>query len=170
VIRPEREDVTEFLGSSIGLMSGGAAVSVHELLEARELLEVPAARMAAERRTDAHLEALRESLVTDPALYGVAELFVRNQAFHDAIFAASQNVLIQIMTEPITKVLRTRFLRDQAPEGFWDDVAKGHQVLLDTIEAGDPQAAAAAMTKHLKNLRPTYERIDRDMKRNKGNK
>jgi GntR family transcriptional repressor for pyruvate dehydrogenase complex len=54
--------ISDFLETSIGLLSGSHEITADELLEARDLLEVPAARLAALRRTDEHLEAMRQAI------------------------------------------------------------------------------------------------------------
>src|SRR2546427_8574550 len=46
------DDVTEMLEVAVAVLTNSEGVSVAELLEARDLLEVPAARLAAVRRTD----------------------------------------------------------------------------------------------------------------------
>src|SRR5437870_13803806 len=59
VTLPSVEGVSSFLHSSITLMADANDVSLENLLEARELLEVPAARLAARRRSETQLELLR---------------------------------------------------------------------------------------------------------------
>ena len=48
VAEPSSEHVHTYLETTIGLLSGADVVSVDEILEARELFEVPAARLAAD--------------------------------------------------------------------------------------------------------------------------
>jgi DNA-binding FadR family transcriptional regulator len=52
VTLPSVEHMSSFLHSSITLLADANDVSLENLLEARELVEVPAARLAAERRRD----------------------------------------------------------------------------------------------------------------------
>src|SRR5207245_989483 len=58
VTLPSVEGVSSFLHSSIALMADAEDVTLEDLLEARELLEVPAARLAARRRTNDDLDRL----------------------------------------------------------------------------------------------------------------
>jgi DNA-binding FadR family transcriptional regulator len=132
---------------------------VAELLEARELLEIPAARSAATRRRPEHLERMRASVL------GAAERDPRNRfevhrSFHAAILDASGNRLLHLMTEPLFTILQTRFLRDRATSSFWTQVAADHRAIMRAIASSNGDAAAMAMALHLKRLRGTYERID----------
>ena len=58
ITRPTVDHISEFLRSSIALMTESHDLSLDELLEARDLLEVPAARLAAQRRHDHDIAAL----------------------------------------------------------------------------------------------------------------
>ena len=65
VARVDPRQVSDYLETSLGLMSGDG-ISVEEIIEARELLEVPAAGLAAARRTPEHLRLLTEARGTQP--------------------------------------------------------------------------------------------------------
>lgn len=160
VAHPEPGFVTDFLEATFGLLSGSEHLSVESLVEARELLEVSAAGLTALRRTAEHLVTLRSCLPEGSEDVSRAHLFEGNIQFHITIVEASGNVLLPVITRPIFSVLRTRFLRDAAPQHFWKGVARDHARILEAIEAGDQEAARLEMARHLKNLRPTYEAID----------
>ncbi|MCY3561208.1 MAG: GntR family transcriptional regulator, partial [bacterium] len=68
VAEPSSEHVHTYLETTIGLLSGADVVSVDEILEARELFEVPAARLAAVRRSEDDLSRLRATLVPDDGI------------------------------------------------------------------------------------------------------
>jgi len=61
VTLPSVGHISESLRSGIGLLASVDDVTLDELLEARELLEIPAARAAAGRRDEEHLAAMRDS-------------------------------------------------------------------------------------------------------------
>lgn len=161
VAHPEPEYVSDFLEASFGLLSGADTISVDELLEVRETLEVPATRLAAKRRTDHHLTIMRSCLADDASDVDRAHLFEGNHLFHATILEASGNRLLSVVTRPVFSVLRTRILRDRAPARFWKHVAADHAELLALIEKGDGDAAAECMQAHLERLRPTYQQIER---------
>jgi GntR family transcriptional regulator, transcriptional repressor for pyruvate dehydrogenase complex len=160
VALPRTEDVVDYLTGTFSLLAGSHSVSVDELLQARELLEVPAARMAAEHRTEADLERLRATVPTGSDRPEQARLFAVNRAFHEEILAAAPNRLLRVMTQPVFATLQNRVLRDRASAGFWDLVMADHEAILRAVEAGDADAAADAMSAHLSHLRPTYEALD----------
>lgn len=160
IVQLRHQDVGDMLTRSLTVLTRTDGCSVAELLEAREMLEIPAARAAATRRDEEHLEAMGATL---RALAGrdVAQTFEANRAFHAAILDATGNRLLQLMTEPLNRILQTRFLRDRATLAFWKVVTADHRAILRAIAAQDEDAAASTMAAHLKRLRATYERIDR---------
>ena len=160
VAEPSYEHVQAYLETSIGLLSGADVVSVDEILESRELFEVPAARLAATRRNDDQLTELRATLVP----VGEADLtsgFEGHREFHYAILKASGNRLLEVITRPVFSVLQTRFMRDRASPNLYASIVSDHQEIYDAIAAGDPEASARHMYSHLERLRSMYERIDR---------
>ena len=153
VAEPSGEHVEQYLETTIGLLSGVEALSVDEILEARELFEVPAARLAALRRDDEELSILKETLAPGG--------FEDHKEFHFGILKASGNRLLEVIARPVFSVLETRFLRDRASPDFRATIEHDHQDIYDAIAAGDAEASARLMFGHLERLRPSYERIDR---------
>ncbi|MGI9667741.1 MAG: FadR/GntR family transcriptional regulator [Acidimicrobiia bacterium] len=150
-------NVTDTLEVGLGLLAAGDAVTVDELLEVREILEIPATRIAARRITP---ELLRElELTLEPR---DADGFDHHRRFHETLMRATGNRLLELVTRPIFEVLRTRFLRDGASTGFWGGVHEDHSAIVDAIRAGDEDAAANAQLEHLRTLRTTYLEIDRE--------
>lgn len=158
VAHPEPEQISGSLEAGLGLLSMRREVSVDTLLEARELLEVPAARLAANRRSDEQLAQLHAAVGEERA--ALRSDFEGHRRFHAAVLDAAGNTLLEIMTQPLFSVLRTRFLRDEAPPKFWEQVAEDHGLILACIDAGDGEGAAQEMLHHLERLRDTYLEID----------
>ena len=160
VAEPAYEHVQAYLETTIGLMSGADVVTVDEILEARELFEVPAARLAATRRDEDQLAGLKATLVPD----GEADIdsgFEGHKEFHFAILKASGNRLLEVITLPVFSVLQTRFRRDRASPDLYASIVCDHQDIYDAIAASDAEASARCMHAHLERLRSMYERIDR---------
>lgn len=157
VAQVRAEEVSQYLEASIGLMSGSDEMSVSEMLEARELLEVPVAQLAAERREQHHLDALRAALEREQASRGRGVKFLEHRNFHTVISEAAGNSLLVMMSEPIFRVLQGRFLRPAVPEDFWEQVDCDHEEILIAIEKGDSSASGRAMQEHLQRLRVGYE-------------
>ncbi len=162
VNRPGPEHVQSMLKTALAMMSSAGGVgTVDNLLEVRQMLEVPAAALAAERRTDEHLADLRSSLF-DPRHVDGPALFPTNRNFHIVVLEAAGNPMLAAVTAPIFLVLQERFARDQAADRFWRQVDKDHRTILSLIEARDAEGARQAQAEHLMHLRNTYVRIDRD--------
>ena len=149
-------EVSQYLETSIGLMSGSDEMSVAEMLEARELLEVPVARLAAERREQRHIDALRATLEREMRSRGRGGKFQEHRNFHGVITEAAGNSLLVMMTEPIFRVLQGRFLKPTVPEDFWAGVDCDHEEILEAIERGDGPGSALAMQEHLRRIRGAY--------------
>jgi DNA-binding FadR family transcriptional regulator len=162
VNRPGPEHVQAMLKSALAVMAGsGGGGTVDNLLEVRQMLEVPAAALAAERRTEAHLADLRSSLF-DPRQLDGSALFPSNRNFHSVVLEAAGNPMLAAVTAPIFLVLQERFAREQAAVRFWRQVDKDHRMILSLIEERDVEGARQAQAEHLIRLRRTYVRIDRD--------
>lgn len=123
------------------------------LQEYREVVEVGAARLAAERATDADVERLRERLEELRAAAGGDEMHLKDQAFHREIAEISGNDMVLLTLDGITPLLVE--LRRHAWAGWTrsggrlDEIIEAHQVIFDAIVARDGQAAADAMQRHL---------------------
>lgn len=164
VAHPRPEQISDYLQTSLSLLAVDTQVSVDQLLEIRELLEVPAAGLAAVRRDEAGLAELR-ACIFDPAAVDPAEIYEPNRHFHTVLLKAAGNPLLEVVTEPVFRVLNERFLRENAPPRFWHRVDADHREILRCVEAGDERAARAAAHAHLTHLRSTYINIDRDRSR-----
>ncbi len=158
VTLPSVERVSDILHSSITLMADANDVSLENLLEARELLEVPAAMLAAGRRRDDELERLRETIPDEPLRLGPDRQFVYNQDFHAVVIECCGNALLTIASQPIFGVLQRNLARTTLGARFHRANNDQHRTMAAAIEAGDAEAAGAEMHAHLAYLRPYYER------------
>jgi len=158
VTLPSVGGVSEFVQSSISLLADADDVTLEELLEARELLEVPAARLAAQRRNDEELERLREAIPDQPLRLGKERQFVYNQDFHLAVIDGSRNALLTIAAAPVFAVLQRNLARSKLGVRFHRTINEHHRAIAAAIEAGDADQAGDEMYGHLEWLRPYYER------------
>lgn len=159
IARVNPDKVRDYLETSLGLMTGAEDVTVREMLEAREILEVPAARLAAERAEEETVEALRRAVAREKESRGRGSKFEEHRNFHQLVVQAAGNELLSLMNEPVFLVLRARFLRPDIAPDFWAHVDDDHEEILERIAAGDAEAAGEAMREHLRRLRPAYEHV-----------
>jgi DNA-binding FadR family transcriptional regulator len=153
---PSVAHISASLGANITLLSRTADVTLEEFLELREFLEVPAARLAAARRSPEALERLRAAIPAEPLGLGTEEQFVHNRDFHSVLVAAADNVLLSIAAEPIFAVLQTHLQRSTLGADFHRCINDDHRAILAAVERGDAEAAAGQMHEHLEYLRPMY--------------
>jgi GntR family transcriptional repressor for pyruvate dehydrogenase complex len=137
--------------------NGDSAAGVSErLLEARAMVEIGAARLAAVRRSDEDLAELASCLdeMVKGADSGDVELFVDGDiAFHDVIMRASGNLFVPFMFEPFGQLLRhTRQQTSAVPEIQRNAIAQ-HRAIVDSLASGDDGRARDAMEAHMEQTR-----------------
>jgi DNA-binding FadR family transcriptional regulator len=158
VTLPTVDHISSFVEANVGLLTETRRVTLEELLEARELVEVPAARLAAVRRTQSDLDRLRGTVPPDTPPLGVTDEFTYNAEFHSCLLEASRNTLLTVSAQPIFTVLQTHLARSTLSRSFHTSIHAHHLRILEAVEAGDADAAASEMHDHLGFLRPYYER------------
>ncbi len=158
VTLPSVDHISQFLHASINLLTEAQDVTLEEFLEARELLEVPAARLAAQRRTQGEVELLRGAIPNEPLKLGTQEQFVHNKEFHSVIVEASGNTLLVIAAQPVFTILQTNLARSTLGRRFHRAINDHHRAIVAAIEAADADSAGGEMLSHLEFLRPFYEK------------
>lgn len=117
---------------------------LQNLTEVRSIVEPAGARLAALRRDDGDLAALRSALnqmacsVEDTEAVVAADL-----AFHRILLGAAHNELLRCMDVVIEAGRLTS--RAALPLGDWSGSIPAHQEVLDAVRASDPDRAEAAM-------------------------
>ena len=114
------------------------------------MLEIPAAGLAALRRSPGQLEALRASLY-EPAAETVEQRVALSRRFHEVMLNAAGNLVVESLVGPIFRVLYERLV-DRLPAQGWAGEGD-HQLIFDAIAAGDADGARAEMRNHLDKLR-----------------
>ena len=158
VTLPSIDHISEFLRSNFNLMTASQDVSLEDLLEARMLLEVPAARLAAERRSEKGLARLQATIPDELLLLSVQDQFAFNKSFHTEVLEACGNKLLYISAQPIFTVLQRALQRSSLSTGFHRAINESHRRIAAAIATGDADAAEREMRDHLEHLRPEYER------------
>jgi DNA-binding FadR family transcriptional regulator len=142
------------LRSTVDLMVRVGDISLMELSEVRSILEPEIAARAAKRATAVQIEELEaitatlEALHDDPAGHVAAD-----RSFHRAIATIAGNSLLVVLLEAIgVPLIRSMALGTSIPRAILDaDVY--HRAVCDAIAESDPQAAAAAMHRHMEHVR-----------------
>ena len=139
---------------SAGGTDGIAAVGVpYRLLEARRIIEVSGAELAAARRTDADLDAM-EKWLTDMKSAADAEDLDRfvaaDIAFHQAVLDAAANPFISALFEPLAQQLVEARRQTSAHAEIRTHAIDHHRNVLIAIRNQDPEQARWAMHGHLR--------------------
>jgi DNA-binding FadR family transcriptional regulator len=158
VTLPSIDHISEFLSSNFNLMTASQDVSLENLLEARMLLEVPAARLAAERRSDESVLRLEAAIPEELLTLGINDQFALNKNFHSTVLAACGNKLLYVSAQPIFSVLQRALQRSSLSNAFHREIHQSHRRIAAAISARDPDTAEREMREHLEHLRPEYER------------
>jgi DNA-binding FadR family transcriptional regulator len=159
VTTPTPDRVSDALNMAVTLLSQTNGVTLDDLLEIRAYLEIPAARLAAQRRTAAHIDELELAIPQQPLELPHPTQFVHNRDFHKTLLKASNNTMLMIAADPIFTVLQTRLSRSGVDQEFHTAINVQHRGIHAAVVASDPAAAERLMREHLEWLRPKYERI-----------
>lgn len=124
-----------------------------EVLEAREALETKLAELAAERRTEAELEDIRQALGFMREEIANGDNGVEgDRRFHAAVTAAAHSSLLADFMKTIaTQITESRTESLRQPGRPNRSLAQ-HRAILDAIAEGRPRQAAAAMRRHVRTV------------------
>jgi DNA-binding FadR family transcriptional regulator len=140
-----------------GLLLGEHTTS--DLVEARSYVETATAELAARRRDDSDMAQIQMQLarMAKPNLKPMA--FVEaDLAFHLRIAEASRNLVLFGTLASIQSLLRVWITRVITAAGDTAPSYQEHIPICEAIERGDPDAAAAAMSTHMKSATARLKR------------
>jgi GntR family transcriptional regulator, transcriptional repressor for pyruvate dehydrogenase complex len=143
------DSLSRMLRESVDTILRLGALDVLELTEVRRVLEIPAARLAAKNRTDAHIRELtsvverqRTTTIDDPDIPSY------DLAFHTIIGQASGNRLLAAFIAAVHDATHPAQYLDVTEE-VGRRTVKQHMAILAAIENGAEDAAADEMESHL---------------------
>jgi GntR family transcriptional regulator, transcriptional repressor for pyruvate dehydrogenase complex len=157
VARTADRGMSRSVSDAIAMMLETGAVSLEELLEARLLLEVPLAGLAARRSDEATVKRLRDALRAARRSPDDAALAAIDADIHRTIAAAAGNRVIGALTDWTFEVAQLPTVRATRPEVVRSAVIEQHEALLAAIAEGDAASAERAMRDHLLYLRSVLE-------------
>jgi DNA-binding GntR family transcriptional regulator len=123
-----------------------------EIYEARIVLEARSAELAAKRRTEFDLARMAHLLDERRAVTDSAQFGPLNDKWHHAMRLSAHNETVSDLLARLDSLLllyRPRTFRPTAD----DRSAEEHAVIQDAISRGHEDAAATAMTSHLRRMR-----------------
>lgn len=133
-----------------------------EFIEARLLVEVEVARLAAERRTEddlRHIEAtlaLQERSLTANRL---GDLIAVATSFNVLLAEAAHNELLAAMTHTFVELMKERGPKLYALEGFGEWDLAEHRGIYEAVRDQDRDLAADRMRDHIVELADRYREV-----------
>jgi GntR family transcriptional repressor for pyruvate dehydrogenase complex len=160
VNRADADPVARNLGEAMDVLLHLDAINVAELLEARRALEGTCARLAAERRSEAHLRVIEGVLeaAADPGLPG-EEWLDLDVRFHREIAESAENRVLVVPLFALHAIVQPRLNRAISPLIDRADIDAQHWAIFAAIREGDAEAAAAAVEAHIDHLEDLYRRV-----------
>lgn len=147
------DDVAHVVTGHLALAQSAAL----HLMEARVMVEVTSARLAAKRRTPADLRAMELALnrYREANNAGDMDAFVAADIdFHSAIVKATHNTILSIMLDSIAGILREERLRHVVAGGSGgrEGAIFEHDQIYAAIAAGDTRLAESLVRRHLRHV------------------
>jgi GntR family transcriptional repressor for pyruvate dehydrogenase complex len=152
------EGMGRSLSDAIGMMLETGAVTLEELLDARLLLEVPLAGLAAYQADEESLRRLREA-VAGAATADPDELAGYDSEIHQAVAAAAGNRMLQALTGWVFEVVQPSVNTALHGAIVQAAILEQHEALLAAVEKGDAPRAERAMKDHLLYLRDVLRMV-----------
>lgn len=157
------EDMTSTgLSALISNMLSLADPKPTDMVEARRILEVETARLAAERADRAAIAAIRAAHESHVASVTNGEVSIESDVlFHLQIAEAAGNDVLHSMVSVFApRIISSAKESRTCEDGRAGRAVEEHAAILRAIERGDPEAAGHAMHRHLVMTGTRYSELD----------
>jgi len=133
---------------------------LNELFDAREVLEVPTAKWAAENATREDIRTLRMTLnqmdaISSSEVIDYDQLKFLDAKFHLTIVGIAKNQFLDQTLHVLQEVMGMSMETTLRLPGRIDISAKEHEAILNAIEAGNGEKASALVHAHIQGARKT---------------
>ena len=133
---------------------------LRDLLDLRRVVEPAAVRLAAERATEADIEAIESAYAGMKAAIEHGGDYVANDLrFHHGLLAAAQNRMLAQMSKALDALLRTSFELSTAKKDGPAQSLPLHRAVLDAVIAHNPARAERAIMKLIEGAREDIEEV-----------
>jgi GntR family transcriptional repressor for pyruvate dehydrogenase complex len=138
----------------LGLMAALHGIGREDMFEARLVLEVGAAGLAAERATGHHVAAMAEEVTGMFASLGDPHAFlVHDVRFHRCLAAASKNPVLAALVEMISELVYEKRRLTVERSRDLKEAAEMHRRIYSAVRDHDAARARHEMTAHLAQAR-----------------
>lgn len=124
----------------------------HKLIEARRVVEVAAAELAAERRSTLDLQRMDAFLAemrTAAAAHDTASFVAADIAFHQQILTAADNTFLTLMFDPLSQILQLTRHQTSSHAPVREHAIAHHQRIVDAVRRSTPTTAGRMMRNHM---------------------
>ncbi|MFD9668030.1 FadR/GntR family transcriptional regulator [Rhodococcus sp. NPDC059968] len=160
---PDSDDIAELLGDAIRLWFRAGDVTVHDVDEARRVLEEFSVAMAAQRHTEEDLEAIRRPVLASRDFeMDIEEWLGLDLEFHTAITRAAHNPILELAMTSVHLIrpVTNRVFVDRLDRRL---VMEQHEGMYQAIATGDPVKARDAFATHIGYLDSVRSEVLRDL-------
>lgn len=144
---------SEFLARPLlWAFTGTDAAELHDIMEARMLLERDLAGLAAERGSEQEIAKIGDAVqaMRDSSLAGTS-IMDSDMAFHLAVAEAAHNHVLQNAVQLLRNLMRQWIYLKLLIPNVPSRVLSQHEIIYAAIRKRDAEAARGAMYKHLKD-------------------
>ena len=160
VCRPE----TSHLEENLKIMLAMHNITLREICEARNMLEMTTTRYAARKRTEEDLQALEELVEREKDCIDNIELFTSlDRDFHELIAKATQNgifeILVRALREPMQNFI-AQGIQHMGPDNYKKEqeiLIRCHMDIINSIRDHSEETALKYMHEHIDQ----FERINK---------
>lgn len=145
------------------LEAGPTREFLQDALELRQLIEPAAARLAADRATDAEIAALAEAFAAMSDARDLEAWIGPDVRFHSILLQAAHNELLEHLSSIVTAVLRTLFMYSSRPPRTFTRALPLHEAIIEAVRSHDPAAAEAAAMHLLEDTAKNIKRALREV-------
>jgi DNA-binding FadR family transcriptional regulator len=142
-------------------------ITAEQMLEMRRPIEQMAVELAAARRSDDDVAALRRTVATMKAASLTRETFVRADVrFHEIIGRATGNPLFGLVASALRESMELSVRAGlRSARADFHQVVSTHEAIVDAIERGQPARASRLMAVHFDEARANVLRSELDRAR-----
>ncbi|QOX62373.1 GntR family transcriptional regulator [Anoxybacterium hadale] len=153
----ELEGFIETIPNRGAFVTGFTPQDIRDMYELRKSYEILAVRWAIERITKDEYEKLEEAfefMEFYTQKKDVEKMLNINMNFHDLIYKASHNrMLYRILSSFQLYIKQSRPARCESSDTYLDEVLQEHRAIFESFQNEDPDAAEAAVARHLDNAK-----------------
>lgn len=142
----------ELLASRSTVEGAEPNLFAQQLMEARTVLELGVARLAAQRRTGEDVDGMRQTVDRMQACHDSGDLegyTAADRSFHEALLAAARNPFLAALFEPIRTLVEQVRVTTACDGTMREKAIAAHTRILEAVAAGDERGATGAMWSHV---------------------